>query len=149
MSQVRKICLFSLSKRDPTFRGAVSINRPIEWLNGKKNPPHKYYFRTTAPGALPNGSKVLFSFENRIFGEAIIKEGVQFLTSVDKELPETFSDYYKQFVTLDPDTIKIYRFHPTKTELLENENFVDYQFSQLFSYLSPEQYREILRIAER
>lgn len=149
MSQERKICVFSLSKKDPTFRSAVSINGPIEWLNSKKNPPHKYYFRTIAPSSLPNGSKVLFSFENQIFGEAIIKESVQSLPQNVKELPETFSDYYKQFVTLDPDSIMIYRFHPTKTELLENENFADYQFSQLFSYINLEQYREIMKIAKR
>jgi CRISPR/Cas system CMR-associated protein Cmr1 (group 7 of RAMP superfamily) len=149
MSQGRKICVFSLSKKDPTFRSAVSINGPIEWLNSKKNPPHRYYFRSTKPDSLPNDSKVLFSFENQIFGEATIKEEVQSLTPTDKEMPETFSGYYQKFVTLDPDSIKIYRFHPTKSELLENENFADYQFSQLFSYLSLQQYREILKMAER
>lgn len=144
-----RICLFSLSKKDPTFRSAVSINGPIEWLNGKKNPPHKYYFRSITPTFLPKGSKVLFSFENQIFGEAIIEEEVQYLQRIDRERPETFSGHYKKFITLDPSSIKIYRFHPTKSELLEKETFVDYQFSQLFSYLTLEQYKEILQIAER
>lgn len=149
MSQERKICVFSLSKKDPTFRSAVSINGPIEWLNGKKNPPHKYYFRSSKPESLPKGSKVLFSFENQIFGEATLKEEARSLTPKDREMPETFSDYYQKFVTLDPETIKIYRFHPTKSELLEKEKFADYQFSQLFSYLNLDQYKEILKIAER
>jgi hypothetical protein len=149
MSQGGKICVFSLSKKDPTFRCAVSINGPIEWLKGKKNPPHNYYFRTIAPGSLPSGSKILFSFENQIFGEAIIKEGVRFVMPKDNELPETFSGIYKQFITLDPASILIYKFHPTKSELLENGKFADYQFSQLFSYLSLEQYAEILKIAKR
>jgi len=73
MSQERKICVFSLSKKDSTFRSAVSINGPIEWLKGKKNPPHRYYFRNSKPEILPKGSKVLFSFENQIFGEATTK----------------------------------------------------------------------------
>lgn len=149
MSQERKICVFSLSKRDPTFRSVVSINGPIEWLNGKKNPPHRYYFRSIKPDSLAIGSKVLFSFENQIFGEATIKEVIQPLTPTDKEVAEAFSDHYQKFVTLDPNSIKIYRFHPTKSELLENEKFEDYQFSQLFSYLSSEQYKEILKMAER
>jgi len=149
MSREKKICVFSLSKKDPTFRSAVSINGPIEWLNGKKNPPHRYYFRSAKPESLTNGSKILFSFENQIFGEATIKEEAQTLTPKDKEIPETFSGIYKKFVTLDPDSIKIYRFHPTKSELLENDKFADYQFSQLFSYLSLEQYEEILKTALR
>ncbi len=149
MNQENKICLFSLSKKDPTFRSAVSISRPIEWLNGKKNPPHRYYFRTIAPVSLPKGSKLLFSFENLIFGEAIIKEGIQILQKSDMKIPETFSGYYKKFCVFNPDSIRIYRFYPTKSELLENEKFADYQFSQLFSYLNLEQYTEILKIAER
>ena len=149
MSQERKICVFSLSKKDPNFRNAVSINGPIEWLNNKKNSPHKYYFRSSKPASFPDGSKVLFSFENQIFGEATIKKGVQSVSSSDKETPEIISDYYQYFVTLDPTSIKIYRFHPTKRELLESENFVDYQFSQLYSYLSSEQYKQILKMAER
>ncbi len=94
MSQERKICVFSLSKKDPNFRNAVSINGPIEWLNNKKNSPHKYYFRSSKPASFPDGSKVLFSFENQIFGEATIKKGVQSVSSSDKETPEIISDYY-------------------------------------------------------
>ena len=66
-----------------------------------------------------------------------------------KKYLETFSSIIKNYVTLDPDSMKIYRFHPTKSELLENDKFADYQFSQLFSYLSLEQYEEILKIAQR
>lgn len=147
MSPERNICIFSLSRRDPNFRSVVSINGPINWLNGKKNPPHRYFFGSIKP-RLACGSKVLFSFENQIFGEASIKEEIQQLKPTDEEVPETFHAY-KNFVTLDPNRIKIYRFHPTKSELMENEKFENYQFSQLFSYLSPEQYEEILKIAER
>ena len=148
MSLERKVCVFSLSKKDPTFRNAVSINGPIEWLKSKKNPPHKYYFRTTKPASLPIGSKVLFSFENQIFGEANIKEDVQSVSPTDK-IPEILSGHYQKSITLDPASIKIYRFHPTKTELQESEKFANYQFSQLYSYLSSEQYNKILEIAER
>jgi hypothetical protein len=149
MAQEAKICLFSLSKKDPTFRSAISINGPIEWLNGKRSPPHKYFFRSTTPGFLHKGSKILFSFENQIFGEANIQEEVQSIQKPDESNPETFSGYYKKYITLDPESIRIYRFYPTKSELLEKETFDDYQFSQLFSYLTPEQYKEILRLAER
>jgi hypothetical protein len=142
-----KICVFSLSKKDPTFRSAVSIIGPINWLKGKIEYPHRYYFRKSAP-SLPIGSKVLFSFDNQIFGEAIIKEGVQTLTEKD-EIPETFSGHYKKCITLDPGSIKIYRFHPTKSELMESDVFADFRFSQLYSYLTLEQYKEILRRAER
>ena len=74
-----------LSKKDPAFISAVSISRPIEWLNGKKNPPHRYYFRTIATVSLPKGSKLLFSFENLIFGEAIIKTGNSDFTEIRYE----------------------------------------------------------------
>jgi hypothetical protein len=96
MSQTNRICVFSLSKKDPTFKSAVSKYTPINWLNSKKNPPHRYYFRTAAPSNLTSGYKVLFSFENQIFGEALIKSGVQELKEPDKQNPETFSAYYKK-----------------------------------------------------
>ncbi len=149
MIQERKICLFSLSQKDGTFRGAVSINLPIDWLKGKKKPPHRFYFGNSGPCSLPTGSKALFSFENQIFGEAMIKEPVRDLTATDRELPETRLGKYKKFVTLDPESIKIYLFRPTKAEMLENEKFSDYNFSRLFSYISLEQYTEILKITER
>lgn len=144
-----KICLFSLSKKDPTFRSSVSIKGPIEWLNSKRKPPHRYYFRSSAPDCLTSGSKILFSFENQIFGEAALKEGVQALTPQDVKLPETYAGFYRKFVTIDPESIEIYKFHPTKNELVEYDAFEDYQFSQLFSYLNIEQYKQILRLAKR
>jgi CRISPR/Cas system CMR-associated protein Cmr1 (group 7 of RAMP superfamily) len=149
MNQEREVCVFSLSKKDPTFRNTLSINGPIDWLRSKKKPPHRYYFRSSKPASLPIGSKILFSFENQIFGEATVKEGVQSLQPTDKEIAENLSEYYQHFISLDPASIKIYRFHPTKRELIECESFADYQFSQLYSYFNSEQYKEILKIAER
>jgi hypothetical protein len=149
MSQEQIICLFSLSKKDPTFRNVISINGPINWLKGKKSPPHRFYFRSNAPSSLPVGSKVLFSFESQIFGEAIVRGGVERVSSKDSELPETFSGHYQKFVTLDPDSIMIYRFHPTKRELQETDFFSDYQFSELYTYITREQYEYILKNAQR
>ncbi len=64
-------------------------------------------------------------------------------------MPETSSGHYGKFVALDPDSLKMDRLHPTQSEQLENEKFADYQFWQLFTYLKPDQYNEILKIAER
>ena len=98
MSREKKICVFSLSKKDPTFRSAVSINGPIEWLNGKKNPPHRYYFRSAKPESLTNGSKIIFSFENQIFGEATIKEEAQTLTPKIKKYLKPFQAFTKNLL---------------------------------------------------
>ena len=138
MPNSKLICLFSLSKADPTFRSVVGVTGAIKWLETKKEPPHRYFFNEKKPKAgLPSGSKVLFSFDGQIFGEATVKEDVKPLSDMRN---------YKYYVTLDPSSIQVYRFYPTKSEISEK---TELQFAQLFTYIKVEEFDEIFAIANR
>ncbi|HMK95448.1 MAG TPA: hypothetical protein VK536_08640 [Candidatus Limnocylindrales bacterium] len=110
----------------------------IKWLEGKKEEPHRYFFNEKKPkNGLPFGSKILFSFDGLIFGEATVKEGI-------KEL--SYDAKYKSYLTLDPSSIHIYRFYPSKEELSER---IGIHFAQLFTYIKVGEYDAIIEIANR
>ena len=138
MFHEKKICILSLSKADPTFKFTVGVIGAIKWLEGKKEAPYRYFFNEKKPkNGLPPGSKVLFSFEGQIFGEATVKEDIRPLSNLTN---------YKYYLTLDPSSIQVYRFYPTKEEVSEK---TELQFAQLFTYIKSEQYNKILEIANR
>ncbi len=149
MSVERKICVFSLSRRDSAFALSVGIGGAISWLETKRTPPHRYYFRSSKPkNGLPQGSTILFSFDGQIFGQAIVKEDIKSLSlqELNKEQKSPKSDKYKYYVTLDPERIEIFRFHPTKEEITEQ---TEVSFSQLYTYLNQAQYDWITKMARR
>ena len=138
MSFEKKICVLSLSKVDITFKFMVGIIGAIKWLEGKKEPPHRYYFTEKKPkNGLPQGSKVLFSFESQIFGQATVKEDVKPVSNVAN---------YKYYFTLDPTSIDIFRFYPTKEQITEK---LELRFAQLFTYINSEQYKAILEMTKK
>ncbi len=53
---------------------------------------------------------------------------------------------YKYYLTLEPLSIQFYNFYVTKEEISEVTGL---QFAQIFTYVKPEQYDEILKIANR
>jgi hypothetical protein len=149
MSSERKICVFSLSRTDLAFTFSVGIERAISWLEGKKIPPHRYYFRSAKPkNGLPPGSIILFSFDGQIFGQAILKDDIKPLSpeELNKERKAPKSDKYKYYVTLDSKSIEIFRFHPTKEEITEQTELI---FAQLYTYLDPAQYGQIMKMTRR
>jgi hypothetical protein len=149
MSNDRKIYVFSLSRTDLAFSFSVGIERAISWLEGKKIPPHRYYFRSAKPkNGLPPGSIMLFSFDGQIFGQAIVKEDIKPLSpeELNRAQKAPKSDKYKYYVTLDPESIEIFRFHPTKEEITEQTELL---FAQLYTYPTQAQYYQIIKMARR
>lgn len=133
-----KICIVSLSRADRTFKFTIGITGAIKWLEGKKDPPHRYFFNEKKPkNGLPPGSIMLFSFDGQIFGEAKVNEDIKQISDMAN---------YKYYLTLDPSSIQIFHFYPTKEEMTEK---IELRFAQLFTYINFEQYSKILEIAKR
>ena len=133
MSNERKICVFSLSRTDLSFTFPVGIKGAISWLEGKRMPPHWYYFCSSKPKhGLPPGSIILFSFDGQIFGQAIVRDVIKPLSQeeLNKEQKAPQSSKYKYFVALNPESIEIFRFHPTKEEITEQ---TELRFAQLYT----------------
>jgi hypothetical protein len=144
-----KICVFSLSRVDLSFTFSVGIKGVISWLEGKRIPPHRYYFRGSKPkNGLPPGSIALFSFDGQIFGQAIVKDNIKPISpdELNKEQKAPKSDKYQYYVTLDPESVEIFRFHPTKEEITEQ---MELRFAQLYTYLDDAQYDQIVKMARR
>jgi|SRR3990170_352602 len=149
MTPEKLICVFSLSKADISFRFTVGIKGAIDWLKGKKEKPHAYYFHEKKPkNGVPPGSIILFSFEGQIFGQATVKEDIKPLSVGEKECLRSVSHSvdYKHYLTLEPSSIEIFRFHPTKEDVMEE---TELRFAQLFTYINSEQYKQILKMAKR
>jgi hypothetical protein len=149
MASEKLICVFSLSRADLSFKFKVGIKGAIDWLDGKRGQPHRYYFCRSKPkNGVPQGSIVLFSFESQIFGQATVKEDIRPLSLEEKNQLRTAADSegYQNYLTLEPSSIEIFRFHPTKEEITDA---TELQFAQLFTYVDMEKYQQILKIAKR
>jgi hypothetical protein len=149
MGSEKIICVFSLSKADLSFKFTVGIKGAINWLEGKQEPPHEYYFCKSKPkNGLPPESIILFSFEGQIFGQATVKEDIKPMLLDEKvhlrAIP--YSAGYRYYLTLEPSSIEVFRFHPTKEEVTEQ---IDVRFAQLFTYIKSDQYQQILKMAKR
>ena len=147
MSVGKAICVFSLSKADMSFKFTVGINGAIKWLEGKRQAPHRYYFCVSKPKkGLAPGAIMLFSFEGQIFGQATVSKGIQSMSSQGQPGTAAKSAGYKYYVTMDPSSIEVFRFHPTKEEISEQ---MDLRFAQLFTYIDSDQYLQIIKMAKR
>lgn len=140
----KKICVFSLSERDEAFRHK-DMERAKSWLLNKDEKP--FYFAEMSPkDGLPIGSIVLFSFDARIFGQAIIKEDVKEVPFEEQEIRRKMGKtVYKHSMILNGASIEIFPYNPTKKEITEK---LDIRFGQVFRYLNPKQYQEILKMAK-
>jgi hypothetical protein len=142
MNLEKKICVFSLSEKDPSF-GHKDIERAKNWLLNKDEKP--YYFRETKPKSLPSGSIVLFSFDARIFGQAFVKQAPREVSLEEQEnWRKTGNIVYKYYMILDGSSIEVFRFYPAKRDIEEK---LDIRFAQLFTYVDMNQYQEILKMA--
>jgi hypothetical protein len=144
MKQEQKICVFSLSEKDPAF-GHKDIERAKNWLINKGEKP--YYFRESKPKELSPGSIALFSFDAHIFGQACVKKAPAAVSSEEQEnWRKTGNIVYKYYMILNGSSIEIFRFYPAKRDIEER---LDLRFAQLFTYLNFNQYNEILKMARR
>ena len=141
MFDEKKICIFSLSEKDPAFSHGGMENAK-KWLLNKGEKP--YYFRETKPKELPPGSVVLFSFDARIFGQAKIKKAPVAVSQKEQENWKKTGDIiYKYYMVLNGPSIEVFRFHPSKRDIEEK---LDLRFAQLFTYISEDNYQEILKM---
>jgi len=142
MKPERKICVFSLSKRD-IF---INMEFAIDWL--KNLDQHPFYFREKKPkNGLPPGSIVLFSFKARIIGQAVVKKDVQKVSlEKQKQLKKETGFDYKYYMILNPinRNYGIFRDPPRKKDL---EPIICKNFARLFTYLDWTQYQQILEAA--
>jgi len=125
------LILFRLSPKE--FRGGV--NKVRRWL--KRDIPRRggwILFRKDTPKKLTTGSKMIFSIENRIVGEAIAKSEVE--SYRDKSEPQ-----YEARVFFEVPSIIPYRRVVSFSE-------VDLRhYGRVFTYLSQAQYKEIVKAA--
>ena len=141
----KKICIFSLSERDEAF-AHKDMKRAKTWLTSKDN-GEPYYFAEKSPkDGLPSGSKVLFSFDARIFGKAVTKEDVEDVPIKEQEARRKMGKtVYKHSMILNGSSIEIFLHNPTKKKITEK---LGIQFGQVLRYLDWKQYQEILRMAK-
>jgi hypothetical protein len=139
------ICIFSLSERDEAF-AHEDLERAKAWLT-TKDKEEPYYFAEMSPKRLPSHSKVLFSFNARIFGEAVTKEDVKSVPFEEQEARRKRGrPVYKHSVVFKRGSVEIFPYNPTKKEITEK---LDVQFGQVFRYINQKQYDEIVRMARR
>ena len=142
----KKICVFSLSEKDEAF-AHKDMERAKSWLTSKdKEEP--YYFAEKSPKGLSSHSKVLFSFDTRIFGEAVAKEDVKEVPFEEQEARRKMGrPVYKHSVVFKKGSVEIFtKYNPTKKEITEK---LGIRFSRVFSYITQKQYDEIVKMARR
>lgn len=98
---------------------------------------------------MPPGSIVLFSFDGQVFGQAVVKEDIKQLAMEEKKplsnMPDSVN--YRYYLTLEPSSIEIFHFYPTKENV--EESIDDLRFSQLFTYIHSDRYTQILKMARK
>jgi len=143
----QKIFVFSLSERDEAF-SHKNMGKAVSWLRDKKEDEKPYcYFAEKSPRDVPSGSIVLFSFDAQIFGQATLKENIKEVPLKKQEdRRKAGKTVYKHFMFLDGSSIEIFPNYPTKKEITKKLNK---NFSPLFTYLTQEEYQEILKIARK
>lgn len=141
----KKACIFSLSERDEAF-AHKDMERAKSWLVTKDR-EIPYYFAEKSPKRLPAISKVLFSFDARIFGKAVTKEDVKNVPVEEQEVRRKAGrTVYKHFVIFKKGSVEIFPYNPTKKEITEKLNL---QFNRVFTYITQEQYEKIVKMARR
>lgn len=137
----QEISVFSLSEKD-IFQ-PKNLEFAKQWLMSKHDEP--YYFREKRPKSLPSGSITVFSFEAQIFGQAKTKEEIkEVLFERQENMRKGGRFVYKYSVLLDDSSTEVFRHNPLKKDLTEK---LGIRWSRLFTSLSPDEYREILKMA--
>jgi len=134
----KRIYVFSLSKKDESFKDG-KIETAVNWLESKHEEP--YYFRGKKPKSLPSGSTVLFSFQGQIFGQATVKREPKELSLEERKQAKE----YKYSMVLNGSSVEIF---PKPYKRKKDLKYILYPkkgFGQLFTYLTQNQYQEILR----
>jgi len=143
MTSEIQIRVFSLSSADIFEENRLDY--AIYWLMKKGN--NRYYFRKMKPRNLPVGSIVLFSFQGKIFGQAITNEEIRMTSTEEQSRKRRESGFvYKATVRFEPSSIDVFPKYPLKKDIEEKFGI---RFSRLFTPLTWEQYQEVLRMAER
>lgn len=108
------------------------MKRAVAWLI-TKDTEESYYFAEKSPKELSANSRVLFSFDARIFGQAVLKENVRVVPFEEQEAQKKMGrPVYKHSVILKKGSVEVFPYYPTKKEITEG---LDIQFGQVFRYI--------------
>jgi hypothetical protein len=122
------------------------MERAKTWLTTKDR-EEPYYFAEKSPRRLPASSKVLFSFDTRIFGKAVTKEDVEDVPIEEQEARRKAGrTVYKHSVIFKRGSVEIFPYDPTKKEITEK---LGIQFNRIFTYITQGQYDKIVKMARR
>jgi hypothetical protein len=136
-------CLFSLSRRDPRFANET-LAGVKKWLDKEKRAEEPYLFHAVKPRKVTKGSKLLFSFEAKVFGKAIAKSDVEDIPVRQQEAWRREGKYvYKYSIVFDSTSIGLLRVEVTKKEI---EEVLEIDCDRPFRYLTKAQYNKILEM---
>lgn len=141
MTEGPAVCIFSLSRKE----FPKGIESAIPWLKNKRTSKGMYLFREKSPKRLPQGSVVVFSIENEIFGDGRVKTAPS-MTSLKerRRLEKSQGHAYKAKMTIEPGSIRIFDQFPSRRKLMESFGA---KFSRLFTYIDWQLYPQILELA--
>jgi hypothetical protein len=140
MNQEKKRCVVSLSKRS----GFKDMPTTVKWLIDKGEEP--YYFHFKPKEGLAKNSIVLFSFEAQIFGRARVKRGVEELSLKEQQKHDNKEYNFRYTMVLyqvDKKKDIVQKPYPRKKDLIQII-YPKKQFGNLFTYLTPKMYQQIL-----
>ena len=141
----KEVCVFSLSEKDEAF-AHKDMERAKAWL-ATKNREEPYYFAEKSPRRLLTHSKVLFSFDARIFGQAITKEDVKDVAFEEQEIRRKAGrPVYKHSVVFKSGSVEVFPYNPAKKEITGK---LGIRFNRIFTYLTEKQYNEIVKMARK
>lgn len=90
---------------------------------------------------------MLFSFDARIFGEAVTKENIKDVPFEEQEARrKRGKTVYKHSVVFKKGSAEIFPYNPTKKEITEK---LGIRFGQVFRYINQKQYDEIVKMARK
>ncbi len=136
-------CLFSLSRRDPRFANET-LAGVKKWLDKEKRAGEPYLFHAVKPRKVTKGSKLLFSFEAKVFGKATAKTEVENIPIKQQEAWRREGKYiYKHSIVFDSMSIGLLKVEVTKKEIEER---LGINCDRPFRYLTKVQYNKILKM---
>jgi hypothetical protein len=136
-------CIISLSKRDPRFTNET-LPGVKNWLNVEKRAQEPYFFHDIKPIRVSKGSKLLFSFQAKLFGIATTKTNVEEVPQEIQEERRRRDNYvYQHFMVLDSESIELFQKEVPKKEI---KRVLKINCDRPFRYLTEARYNRILEM---
>lgn len=138
-------CLFSLSRKDEAFTTAT-FAEVKKWLVEQKKSGEPYLFAGMKPRRVRENSKLLFSFEGKVFGKATADTDVIPVLPKEQELRRKQGKHvYKHSIILKESSVNLLNNDVLKKRITQK---IGKTFSRVFTYFTKEQYEAILEMAK-